>query len=83
MVGEQRFLFAPGRISRADLDVALDEEKKLPLDTQPWWVCRSGIAAMNAAINGNIGPLQLKPASEWPGLRNAARAQLSQFVAKP
>ena len=78
-----RFLVATGRPSRAIVEVALAEEEKLPLDTQPWWVCRSGMAEMNNAMNDKVSPLRLKPASLWIELRNAARAQLSTIAATP
>lgn len=78
-----RFHFVNGRPSRAIVDTALAEEEKLPADTQPWWVCRSGMAAMTDAMREKVGPLQLKPASQWPELRKAARAQLSKMAATP
>ena len=83
MMGDLRFHFVNGRPSRAIVDTALAEEKKLPADTQPWWVCRSGMAAMSDAISEKVGPLQLKPVSQWPKLRKAARAQLSKMAATP
>lgn len=77
------FLFVSGRPAPAIFDAALAEEQTLPTDTQPWWVCRSGMASMTAAIGGKAGPLQLKPASQWPELRNAARAPLSKLAGVP
>jgi hypothetical protein len=78
-----RFLFASGRPSPAAVDAALAEERKLSADAQPWWVCRSGMPAMTAAIGGKAGPLQLKPAQEWPALRKAAQAQLAALAGNP
>jgi len=83
MMGDLRFHFVNGRPSRAIVDTALAEENKLRADTQPWWVCRSGMAAMSDAISEKVGPLQLKPASQWPELRKAARAELSKMAATP
>lgn len=61
---------------------ALISEAKMAGDTQPWWVCRSGLDEMGAAMEGKTGPLRLKPATEWPTLRKAARAQL-EALTKP
>jgi TPR repeat protein len=83
MMKDLRFHFAAGRPSRAIVDTALAEENKLPADTQPWWVCRSGMAAMSDAMHEKVGPLQLKPVSQWRELRKAARAQLSKMAATP
>jgi hypothetical protein len=78
-----RFLFVSGRPSPAIVNGALAEERKLPADTQPWWVCRSGMNAMTAAISDKAGPLQLKPTSEWPELRKVAQTQLSGLAGNP
>lgn len=78
-----RFLFIAGRPSPAIVNAALAQERKLPADTQPWWVCRSGLAATSAAISGKASPLQLKPAVQWPELRKAAEAQLSTLAGTP
>lgn len=78
-----RFLFVAGRPSSVIVNGALTEERKLPADMQPWWVCRSGMPAMTAAISGKAGPLQLKPVSEWPELRKAAQAQLAALTGNP
>lgn len=78
-----RFLFTGGRPSSSIIESALTEEKKLPADTQPWWVCRSGMPEMTAAISEKSGPLQLKPVTEWPELRKAAQAQLAALLVKP
>ncbi len=77
------FLFVDGRPSPATIANALAEERELPGDTQPWWVCRSGMAALTAALAGKPGPLQLKPMSQWPALRKAAQAQLSALGGTP
>lgn len=77
-----RFLFAGGPPSKALVDAALSAESSMPADTQPWWVCRSGIAEMTAAMEGKVGPLKLKPAAEWPALREAARSKISTLAAK-
>ena len=83
MTPDLRFLFAAGPPSSAIVNAALAEERKLPADTQPWWVCRSGMKAMAAAISGKAGPLQLKPVGQWPELRKAAQAQLSRLAGTP
>jgi hypothetical protein len=36
--------------------------------------------AMSAAMSGKAGALQLKSASEWPALREAARTQLTALA---
>ena len=59
---------------------ALAAETHLSGDLAPWWVCRSGMAAMQAAMEGKPGPLKLKPAPEWPALRAQARAALEQIA---
>jgi len=73
-----RFLFAAGRPSHATVQSALAVEATFPADTQPWWVCRSGMSAMSSAMAGEAGHLRLKPASEWPEIRRAARMQLTK-----
>ena len=78
-----RFLFVAGRPSSQAVGDALAEEQKLPDETQPWWVCRSGMAAMTAAIGGVPEPLKLKPKSEWPELHRAAQAQLTGLAGQP
>ena len=78
-----KFLFVGGRPSSSIVDAALAEEKKLPADTQPWWVCRSGLPEMSAAISGKSGPLQLKPITEWPELRKTAQSQLAALAGNP
>jgi TPR repeat protein len=78
-----RFLFASERLSPAIVNSALAEEKNLPADTQPWWVCRSGITAMTAAISNKSGPLQLKPVSKWPELRKVVQTMLSGWAGRP
>jgi len=75
-----RFLFASGRPSAALVEGALADEAKLRADMQPWWVCRSGMAAMTAAMDGKPGPLKLKAASEWPALREAARTATASLA---
>lgn len=78
-----RFLFVSGRPAPAIVNAALAEERKLPADRQPWWVCRSGMTAMTTAISDKAGPLLLKPLSQWPELRSAAQAQLSKLASNP
>jgi hypothetical protein len=75
------YLIAKPKPSSAMMSAALAEEARLPENTEPWWVCRSGMLAMTAALDGNPQPLQLKPASEWPALRKAAREQVAGMVA--
>lgn len=80
VASDLRFLVKSGRLARTLVDRVLADEAKLPADAQPWWVCRSGMPAMTAAMTGKAGPLRLKPASEWPDLRKAARSRLSSLI---
>lgn len=66
---------------RAAAAAALKEEASMPADSRPWWVCRSGLAAMQSAMSGKPGPLALKPESEWPGYREAARQPVEALIA--
>lgn len=75
-----RYLFALGRPSPSVVHDALAEEAKLPLSNQPWWICRSGIIAMQAAISGSPGPLRLRPEKEWPELRKSAQEGLKKLA---
>lgn len=78
---EIRFLFVAGRPAPTVVNAALAEEEKLPADTQPWWVCRSGISAMTfSAMGTKAGPLRLKSASEWPEIRKVAQGELARLV---
>ena len=70
---DMRFLLTGGAPSPSTVQAALDEEARLPANSEPWWVCRSGMAEMSAALEGKAGPLQLKPVAEWPKLRQEAR----------
>lgn len=70
------FLFRGARPSATVVDAALAEEARMAGDVEPWWVCRSGMTAMSAALDGKPGLLALKPKNEWPALREAARAQI-------
>lgn len=78
-----RFLFVSGRPSKSTVEAVLNEEAKLSGDTQPWWVCRSGIIAMSEAMSGKAGPLKLKPMSDWPAIREVARKQLLALAVQP
>jgi len=73
---EIRFLFVTGRPSRSVVSNALAEEAKLPSNVEPWWICRSGMSSMMAAMKGTPEPLKLKPESEWPALRITAQSGL-------
>ena len=75
-----RFLFGNGNITKQIAQAALDEEASFPANTEPWWVCRSGIVEMTAAMEGKIAPLKLKPVSDWPNLRQTARAQIAAIA---
>lgn len=77
-----RFLFSRGPPAKALVDAALSAETAMPAETQPWWVCRSGMAEMTAAMSDNVGVLKLKPVAEWPGLREIARSRISALAAK-
>lgn len=80
-ISEMAFLFANGLPGAPLMAAALAQEATLPADTQPWWVCRSGMAAMTAAMEGKPGPLQLNPESDWPALRAQARAPYERRAA--
>ena len=80
---ELRFLFVDGLPSPEIVNRALAEEAKLAADTQPWWVCRSGMAAVDAAMSGKVGALRLKPEKEWPALRKLAEARLAELARRP
>lgn len=80
--GDIRFLFSDGPPSKTIVLEALADEAQMPSDTQPWWVCRSGMAEMTAAMGGKVGPLKLKPAVEWPALRETARSKISALAGK-
>lgn len=83
LIGEDiRFLFLDWPPSKAVVSEALADEAKMPSDTEPWWVCRSGMAEMTAAIGGKVGPLKMRPAVEWPVLREAIRSKISASAAK-
>lgn len=77
-----KFLFVGRQPGAAIVDAALADEAKLPADTQPWWVCRSGIAEYTAVSAGNPGPLKLRPATDWPALRKAARAKIAAIATR-
>lgn len=62
------------------LALAMADEAMLPGDTTPWWVCRSGMSEMTNAISGKVAPLSLKPAAEWPKLREDARATVTKAL---
>lgn len=62
---------------------ALASEAALPSGTRPWWVCRSGMTAMQAALEGRPAPLALKPVAEWPTLREQARQPLKAMLTNP
>jgi hypothetical protein len=79
-VSEFGFLFAFDATTPAIVNAAIAEEKKLPADTSPWWVCRSGMASITATMSGNAGPLKLKPTAQWQELRREAQMQLSGLV---
>ncbi len=59
---------------------ALAAEAALPGDTRPWWACRSGMRAMQAALENRPFPLEVKPVAEWPQLRRQARARLEAVL---
>lgn len=75
-----RYLFVAGPPSAAIVNAALADEAKLPADNEPWWICRSGMAAMTAAMKGAAGPIALKTADEWPALRKAAQDNLRRLA---
>jgi hypothetical protein len=80
IASDLRFLFVAARLTPMVVNSALVKERKLPADTQPWWVCRSGMSAMSAAASGKAGPLQLRPLVEWPEIRKAAQMTLAKLA---
>lgn len=80
MAGQLRYLFTPAYLNRETVDAALALEASMPAGNEPWWVCRSGMAQMTAAMGGKAGPLPLKAASEWPALREVARSTTAKLV---
>lgn len=62
---------------------ALRLEAALSGDQTPWWVCRSGMDAVQRALSGTPGPLGLKPASDWPKLRAEMRRTLESLADNP
>lgn len=77
LIPDIQFLFTQQRPAPEQIEAVLVQEAKFPDNMEPWWVCRSGMAAMTAAMKGDAGPLKVKPTSDWPALRAAARAQLT------
>jgi hypothetical protein len=58
---------------------ALSRDAALPIDISPDWICGSGIQALSAAHGKNPDNL-LKPASQWPAIRQAIRDGFEQAV---
>ncbi len=79
VIPELLFLFKDRKLTKKVSQVALEEEALFPSDTVPWWVCRSGIAAMSDAIEGKVGPLKLIPVSEWAAQRERSREFIRSF----
>jgi hypothetical protein len=75
--GEQNA--AAGRPSKLS---ALERELAFPLDTSAEWICLNGIKALSAAAAGNKLQDWLKPASQWPALRQVARDQMAKGAQK-
>lgn len=83
LIGEDiRFLFLDGPLSKTIVSEALADEARIPSDTEPWWVCRSGMAELTDAISGKVSSLKMKPAVEWPALHEAIRSEFSALAAK-
>lgn len=78
-----RLLFVAWRLAPANVKTALIEEQKLPADTHFWWVCRSGMNALMAAVSHKAGPLQLKPTGQWAEISSSAQTQLSSLPDNP
>ncbi len=76
------FLFIDGPPTKDVVLEALVDEAQMPGDTQPWWVCRSGMAEMTAAMNGKVGPLRLRPTADWSKLRETARSKILALAEK-
>jgi len=59
--------------SRRGKRQALDREASLPPDNSPEWICVNGIQAAFAGMQGKKLENWLKPATEWPGIRQKIR----------
>jgi hypothetical protein len=66
--------------NRAAVEFALEREAAMPADTRPWWVCYSGMATYSAALDRKPPPLALKPATEWPKIREQARQRFKALL---
>lgn len=69
--------------NRAAIEFALEREAAMPGDVRPWWVCYSGMAAYSTALDRKPPPLALKPASEWPKIREEARGRFKALLTAP
>jgi hypothetical protein len=69
--------------NKAAVEFALEREAAMPGDSRPWWVCYSGMAAYSTALDKKPPPLALKPATEWPKIREQARERFKALLAAP
>lgn len=65
--------YAPAAQHQAAVDFALKEEARLPAATRPWWVCYASMEAFGTAMEKKPVALALRPAAEWPSIRDKAR----------
>jgi Sel1 repeat len=68
---------------KAAIEFALEREAAMPGDTRPWWVCYSGMATYSTALDKKPPPLALKPAAQWPKLRQEARERFKALLTAP
>jgi hypothetical protein len=68
---------------KAAVEFALAREAAMPGDTRPWWVCYSGMAAYSTALDKKPPALALKPATEWPKIRQQARERFKALLTAP
>ena len=68
---------------KAAVEFALAREAAMPGDARPWWVCYSGMAAYSTALDKKPAPLALKPASDWPKIREEARGRFKALLTAP
>jgi TPR repeat protein len=64
--------------SKKGMIEALEREAALPSDTSPQWLCASSGQGNTAGAQGQAQASALKPASQWPAIREALRDQVAQ-----
>ena len=68
---------------KAAVEFALERESAMPGDSRPWWVCYSGMSAYSTALDKKRPALALKPARDWPKLRQEARERFKALLTAP